>query len=594
MNKRNKLISALTASILAIPVAGSTVTILTTTIANNLTTTTNDLNENNVATRNSYKYLWQNKYYNSYQDIVNHILDTSTDIVIGLQQYYGDINSAIFDQTTRRVDISKLRPFDWTNPHNRISPAWINALGQHVRSYDEAKNSFINLGLVRNFYADTFGKLYLTYEEAEAVNKKGVKFDEIAYYEVKDVANNKTVQINPLNKEDIAVFQKIAFDNINNINVNNYFDFDLLKEVNQTTKSTNLKTFATLDENNEIFGLSNKELNDILSEIISNSMKEWILNLRVDVYLSLLNNNNTYSPNYSLTSSNSDWVQSVKSSTNAGNSWNDINERRDGIFKQIKIKDLGIFQSFLDEYTFYNQNDLENNNIQIDTWEQLVGIFNQRRSKWANITLNKKLWEGLDNAPTEDVVINLQCEGWDESWVPGLDVDILRYGSNNGAQLYFGVQIQENEYFINDNNKIKLNTELLFSTNNIEKESIFQKITKEYIDNSITLRKYSNEIKNDLKEIIDLINNDTSTIEVDNNGVIEKQSIRDELFNKVLIGNNFLEGLFKIYTKELMKSTHHNNMDEYKAFQNISNTFFNLNCINLFNFYFTNANYWKR
>ena len=323
-------------------------------------------------------------------------------------------------------------------------------------------------------------------------------------------------------------------------------------------------------------------------------MKEWILNLRVDVYLSLLNNNNTYSPNYSLTSSNSDWVQSVKSSTNAGNSWNDINERRDGIFKQIKIKDLGIFQSFLDEYTFYNQNDLENNNIQIDTWEQLVGIFNQRRSKWANITLNKKLWEGLDNAPTEDVVINLQCEGWDESWVPGLDVDILRYGSNNGAQLYFGVQIQENEYFINDNNKIKLNTELLFSTNNIEKESIFQKITKEYIDNSITLRKYSNEIKNDLKEIIDLINNDTSTIEVDNNGVIEKQSIRDESFNKVLIGNNFLEGLFKIYTKELMKSTHHNNMDEYKAFQNISNTFFNLNCINLFNFYFTNANYWKR
>ena len=226
--------------------------------------------------------------------------------------YYQNLKSIIFDQTTKKVDITKLRPFDWQNPHNRISPAWINALGQYVRSYDEAKNSFINLGLVRNFYADTCGKLYLTYEEAEAVNKKGVRFDEIAYYEVNDSANNKTVQINPLNKEDIAVFQKIAFDNINNVNIDNFFAFDLLQETNQA-KSSNLKTFTSLDESNEIFSLTSKELNDILSEIISNSIKEWILNLRVDVYLSLLNHNDTYSPNYSFTSSNSKWVESKPS-----------------------------------------------------------------------------------------------------------------------------------------------------------------------------------------------------------------------------------------------------------------------------------------
>ncbi len=109
--------------------------------------------------------------------------------------YYQNLKSIIFDQTTKKVDISKLRPFDWQNPHDRISPAWINALGQHVRSYDEAKNSFINLGLVRNFYADTCGKLYLTYEEAEAVNKKGVKFDEIAYYEVEDSANDPKIEL---------------------------------------------------------------------------------------------------------------------------------------------------------------------------------------------------------------------------------------------------------------------------------------------------------------------------------------------------------------------------------------------------------------
>ena len=579
MNKRNKIISTLTASVLAIPVIGSTVTALTTSVVN-------QLNEDSIIARNSYKYLWQGKYYNSYQDIVNHILNTSTDVVIGLEQYYGDVKNAIFDQETKKIDITKLRPFDWQNPHNRISPAWINALGQYVRSYDEAKNSFINLGLVRNFYADTCGKLYLTYEEAEAVNKKGVRFDEIAYYEVNDSTNNKTVQINPLNKEDIAVFQKIAFDNINNVNIDNFFAFDLLQETNQA-KSSNLKTFTSLNESNEIFSLTSKELNNILSDIISNSMKEWILNLRVDVHLSLLNYNDTYSPNYSLTSSNSKWVESKPS--DAGTTWNNINERRDGLFKQIRIKDLGIFQSFLDENTFYNQDDLENNNIKIYPYEQTVGaITHRRRSKWADITLSKKLWEGLDGAPTEDIVINLRCEGEDEWFVPYLDVDILRSGSNNGAQLYFGVQIQNNEYFKKQENnndcETIFNTELFFSTNNIERESVFQKITKEYIDKSDTLKKYSDNIKNDLKRIIDLINNDTTTKEINN------QSVRDEAFNKVILYNSFLNNFYKIYVKESMKSTHHSGTKKYEGFNNISKTFFNLNWDKMFKFDFTGAN----
>lgn len=83
-------------------------------------------------------------------------------------------------------------------------------------------------------------------------------------------------------------------NNINNVNINNYFDFYLLKETNKT-KSTNIKTFTGLNESNESFSLTNKQINDDLSEIISNSIKEWILNLRADVYLSLLNHNNTFS-----------------------------------------------------------------------------------------------------------------------------------------------------------------------------------------------------------------------------------------------------------------------------------------------------------
>ena len=510
--------------------------------------------------------------------------------------YFYDLKSIIFDQTTKKVDISKLRPFDWQNPHDRISPAWINALGQHVRSYDEAKNSFINLGLVRNFYADTCGKLYLTYEEAEAVNKKGVKFDEIAYYEVEDSANNKTVQINPLNKEDIAVFQKIAFDNINNININNYFDFDLFKEVNQA-KSTDIKTFASLDEKNEIFGLSNKELNDILSDIISNSMKEWILNLRVDVKLFLLNKNGNLSQNYGIKSSNHNFVEPQKNEK-TGNGWNNVAERRDGLFKQIKIKDLPVFKPFLDPATFNNYSELniETDNIQIKKGWQKVGIW--VRSSYVEITLNKNLWADLENAPDSNIELLINCEGTDHGGWLGTDVDIMQDGSNEPLgypQLYFATQIQDNQdnqnnkFFTKSVNGIKLNTETLFNTNN-EKQSIFQKITKEYIDKSTTLRKYSDEVKNDLKQIIDLINNDTTTIEIDNNGVIEKQSVRDEAFNKIMMSSNFSRTFYSIYTNESKKQSHHHDDKNYEGFNSSSWTFFNPDKIKSFEYNFTNKN----
>ena len=91
----------------------------------------------------------------------------------------------------------------------------LNAVTNNEVSYEEPSASVVpEFNPIGNLNQETTNNL-----EAEAVNKKGVRFDEIAYYEVNDSTNNKTVQINPLNKEDIAVFQKIAFDNINNVNI---------------------------------------------------------------------------------------------------------------------------------------------------------------------------------------------------------------------------------------------------------------------------------------------------------------------------------------------------------------------------------------
>ena len=93
-----------------------------------------------------------------------------------------------------------------------------------------------------------------------------------------------------------------------------------------------------------------------------------------------------------------------------------------------------------------------------------------------------------------------------------------------------------------------------------------------------------------IPKIIDLINNDTTTIEIDNNGVIEKQSVRDEAFNKVVLNNELLKTFYTIYVKESMKSIHHNGKNEYKAFKATSNTFFNPDKINRFEYKFTNEN----
>ena len=72
-------------------------------------------------------------------------------------------------------------------------------------------------------------------------------------------------------------------------------------------------------------------------------------------------------------------------------------------------------------------------------------------------------------------------------------------------------------------------------TEGIDCERIKEKFDIDFeIKYANVLKKYSDNIKNDLKRIIDLINNDTTTKEINN------QSVRDEAFNKVILYNSFL------------------------------------------------------
>ncbi len=159
----------------------------------------------------NFKYLYNGKYYSSTDDIVNELINKNKPISQDI--YYGDINSAIFDQETKRLDISKLRKYD----PSKLKSAYIDAQGNYQLDYDKAKKSFVNPGLMQYYYMDNLGHMFDSESEAIESNKENIKVDDVTYYEVKDKDNN-IYKINPFNKKDISKFLYIAIDNaINNV-----------------------------------------------------------------------------------------------------------------------------------------------------------------------------------------------------------------------------------------------------------------------------------------------------------------------------------------------------------------------------------------
>ncbi|MBD5422878.1 MAG: hypothetical protein HDR43_00005, partial [Mycoplasma sp.] len=242
MNKKMKRITLIVASsALLVPTIGVSTLALTNAIIKN--NSTHDNASVLDTSQDIYKYLYQGKYYNSYDDIVQNILWSNRD-TINQQMYYGNLNKAIFDLETKRIDIGQMRPFEWADQNGRLEAAWINALGQHTRSYEEAKSSFINKGLVKHEYVDMFGNLHYTYDSALASNQRGVKFDELAYYKIKN-EKNETININPLNKKDIKEFTRIALNSLGNNSESNPFKLIFLEE-QKNQKNTNTKSFVNV------------------------------------------------------------------------------------------------------------------------------------------------------------------------------------------------------------------------------------------------------------------------------------------------------------------------------------------------------------
>jgi hypothetical protein len=230
------------------------------------------LNANNNG-NNEFKYLFNNKYYDSLDDITNELVNNNQYINDDL--YYGDAGNAIFDHQTNQLNINELKKFD----QNKISSAYVNAFGGYEQDFNKAKKSFVNEGLVKYKYQDTKGVLHSSYSEAQREILKGIKVDETVFYEVYDQKENKTIKINPLNKDDINKMKEITLANakeqVKDPN-NKANTFGMMPMLN-IAKNKDDGNFVALSDTSWLNNLFTKKISDFYKEItddFSIAMKE--------------------------------------------------------------------------------------------------------------------------------------------------------------------------------------------------------------------------------------------------------------------------------------------------------------------------------
>ena len=226
-------------------------------------------NANTGGNANNFKYLFNNQYYDSLDDITNELVNNNKYINDDL--YYGNAKNAIFDHQTNQININQLKKFD----QNRVSAAYLNAFGGYEQDFNKAKKSFVNEGLVKYKYQDTNGVLHSSYAEAQREILKGIKIDETVFYEVHDEKENKTVKINPLNQEDINKMKAITLSNATHSasNPSTANTFGVMPMFNTAKSNSETDNFVSLSSDSWLNNLYTQTPNNFIAEIIGDFQK---------------------------------------------------------------------------------------------------------------------------------------------------------------------------------------------------------------------------------------------------------------------------------------------------------------------------------
>lgn len=464
-------------------------------------------NINNFKNRDSklenYKYLFNNRYYDSIDDISSELLSNYN--LVSNSLYYGDINEAIFDQEFKRLDINRLRKYD----PKKISSAYITSTGNYESDFQKAKKSFINQGLVRYFYLDNQGKLHYNFESAKQSNINNIKIDEIFYYKVKDkYLNGKDIEINPLNEKDINKFKEIAINRLKDGEEQNdgfklkIFSKDKNNRTNEN-KYTFDKVLTKFISNNDNFDNLFEDIENIINSTIQKSKE-----LRYDFKMTL---NHNQKNNYQFVW----WKNSKGEKYETWNARNkkgqndpqiEIDQKNNKIlyFKNFSIIEIeGLLNRFSERSEFENNDKgFLKNKIETQKWA-------------ANDVADECYWDiDLDNSNNSKNHYSIHFDycGNDKGGSWGTDISILKDGSGDGG-VGFTIELIDRKI----NNKTINYEDMIF--NEIEK-SVELWLENEFKNNK-------NEVSKDLVDIIIKLIFETN-----------KNIIKEEIYNKITNRNN--------------------------------------------------------
>ncbi|MGL5438183.1 MAG: hypothetical protein ACRDA7_00360 [Metamycoplasmataceae bacterium] len=525
----------------------------------------NNDNNNSIYGNEEFKYLFNNKYYDSLDDITDELLNNNK--YINSELYYGNAKDAVFDQESERVNINQLREFD----SSRISSAYLNAFGAHEQDFNKAKKSFVNEGLVKYKYQDTNGKLHSSFSEAKREILKGVKVDEAVFHKIKDigdVADKKEYKINPLNKDDIKLMKEIAINNakksINNVTSTPFGIKPMIKNNDKSEISkdnfTNLKNIDELLSINEIFSersidnLFNdvytkikNEYNKIIDKIWKNSKFKAELSFQ---YAS--GDEKKLTPNYNISFD----IKNIKTN-------NDmkiyrtlgpivdkkrVNKVTSVDFHNINYEHLNNFNVFLNRNTWNKQ--LFGNAKVVRTTQQ-TGWVGFERDLADTLTFTNF----LDNSFEIFSNGNDGSKGNGQDHIWGINVQILHPGKWDQTQLYFDVKFSlENETLFfkeiynqistifnhNNNNNQSKEKDL----NNTLKGNIITSFNTE-LYNYITTKNYFNEKYSKYNKGISSVDNLNFVFNKIKNVLEDVNNPDNEFKNQYKA--NFIDKLLKIY-----------------------------------------------
>lgn len=222
--------------------------------------TTNKTSNSTTLNSDNKKIIYDGKYYSSVDQAADDVLANSK--IIQDKFMIGDLQDAIFDTQTKRLDESKLKDYDIS----RLSKVYQTASGKYTSSYEDAKQSFVNNALVTEAYDDLNGNIF--YNENDALNSlrshtQGVP---VPYYTV-TTPDGVDVKINPLNQYDINKFKNIAASWVANQTLGgNNFKLELyLKDQNGNYVKRNLD--STNSNNNTDSLYKNNDISSKENEI---------------------------------------------------------------------------------------------------------------------------------------------------------------------------------------------------------------------------------------------------------------------------------------------------------------------------------------